>query len=85
MTDDHTDCDQVREQLERIGDNALEVDRLRAQLYTARMLLTSDRLGRYCGYNYKETSCPMTTPCWHHRRNAFLAAPQPLMEKPPHG
>lgn len=36
-------------------------------------LLTATDLGRYCGYDHDADRCPMTLPCWHHRRNAYLA------------
>ncbi len=33
-------------------------------------LLFANDLGRHCGYDYTSDVCPMTLPCWHHRRNA---------------
>lgn len=41
---------------------------------TSAELLTATDLGRYCGYDHNATVCPMGAPCWHHRRNAFLAS-----------
>lgn len=35
-------------------------------------LLTAPDLGRYCGYDHDASKCPMSLPCWHHRRNAAI-------------
>lgn len=50
-----------------------ELDQLDIELREATELLrTVD--GRHCGYDVASAKCPMVSPCWHHRRNAWLAA-----------
>lgn len=53
-----------------------DLDTARRDLSSALVLLR-EASGRYCGYDYAATECPMTSPCWHHRRNALAKAAHP--------